>query len=137
MSIRSVLTETECLYKPRDMIEVQGLTKAYGDQRAVDDLTFTAPAGAVTGFVGPNGAGKTTTLRCLLGLAEPTAGAALIDGRRYAALPAPRRAVGAVLESTGFHPGRSGRDHLRVLAGVAGVGPARVDEVLEVVGLTE
>ena len=91
------------------MIEVAGLTKRYGEHRAVDDLSFTAPAGKVTGFVGPNGAGKTTTFRCLLGLAEPTAGVALVDGLRYRDLAAPRRQVGAVLESMGFHTARSGR----------------------------
>jgi ABC-2 type transport system ATP-binding protein len=117
------------------VIEVQELTKTYGDHRAVDELSFTAPAGAVTGVVGPNGAGKTTTFRCLLGLAEPTAGVALVDGRRYQDLPAPRRHVGAVLESMGFHPGRSGRDHLRVLARGAGVPGNRVAGLLDLVGL--
>jgi ABC-2 type transport system ATP-binding protein len=117
------------------VIEVLGLTKAYGDQRAVDDLTFSAPPGKVTGFVGPNGAGKTTTFRCLLGLAEPTAGIALIDGTPYRDLPAPRRRVGAVLEAMGFHPTRSGRNHLRVLASAAGIDGGRVDGLLELVGL--
>jgi ABC-2 type transport system ATP-binding protein len=117
------------------VIEVVQLTKSYGEHRAVDGLSFSAPAGQVTGFVGPNGAGKTTTFRCLLGLAEPTAGAALIDGRRYRDLPRPRRQVGAVLESTGFHPSRTGRDHLRVLARAAGVDRARVDGLLDLVGL--
>jgi ABC-2 type transport system ATP-binding protein len=118
------------------VIEVRALTKAYGDHRAVDQLSFTAPAGKVTGFLGPNGAGKTTTFRCLLGLAEPTAGTALVDGRAYRDLPAPRRTVGAVLESTGFHPARTGRDHLRVVARAAGLDPSRIDPALEVVGLT-
>jgi ABC-2 type transport system ATP-binding protein len=118
------------------VIEVRALTKAYGAHRAVDRLSFTAPAGKVTGFLGPNGAGKTTTFRCLLGLAEPTAGAAFIDGRAYRDLPAPRRTVGAVLESTGFHPARTGRDHLRVVARAGGLGTAGIDPVLEVVGLT-
>ena len=117
------------------MIEIRGLTKVFGVQRAVDDLTFTAPAGKVTGFLGPNGAGKTTTFRCLLGLAEPTAGTALIGSYRYRDLVAPRRQVGAVLESTGFHPGRSGRDHLRVLARAARIDSARIDALLDVVGL--
>jgi ABC-2 type transport system ATP-binding protein len=117
------------------LIEVRGLTKTYGDQRAVDGLSFTAPAGKVTGFLGPNGAGKTTTLRCLLGLAAPTAGVALIDGRPYRDLAAPRRSVGAVLESTGFHPGRSGRNHLRVVARAAGLDSARIDPLLDLVGL--
>jgi ABC-2 type transport system ATP-binding protein len=118
------------------VIEVCGLTKTYGDQRAVDDLSFTAPAGKVTGFLGPNGAGKTTTFRCLLGLAEPTSGTALIDGRRYRELPSPRRRVGAVLESTGFHPARTARNHLRVVARAARLDAARIDPLLEVVGLS-
>ncbi len=118
------------------MIEVRGLTKTYGDQRAVDDLSFTAPAGKVTGFLGPNGAGKTTTFRCLLGLAEPTSGTALIDGRPYRELPSPRRRVGAVLESTGFHPARTARNHLRVVARAARLDAVRIDPLLEVVGLS-
>jgi len=117
------------------MIEVRSLTKVYGKAPAVDDLSFTAPAGRVTGFLGPNGAGKTTTLRCLLGLADPTSGVALIDGRSYRALACPRRQVGAVLESNGFHPARSGRGHLRVVARAAGLDAGRIDEVLQVVGL--
>lgn len=117
------------------MIEVCGLTKTYGAQRAVDELSFTAPAGKVTGFLGPNGAGKTTTFRCLLGLAEPTSGRALIDGRRYRDLASPRRRVGTVLESGGFHPARTGRNHLRVIARAAGLDVARIDPLLEVVGL--
>jgi ABC-2 type transport system ATP-binding protein len=118
------------------VIEVRGLTKTYGDQRAVDDLSFTAPAGKVTGFLGPNGAGKTTTFRCLLGLAEPSSGTALIDGRPYRELPSPRRRVGAVLESTGFHPARTARNHLRVVARAARLDAARIDPLLEVVGLS-
>jgi ABC-2 type transport system ATP-binding protein len=118
------------------MIEFRGLTKTFGDQRAVDGLSFTAPTGKVTGFLGPNGAGKTTTFRCLLGLAEPTAGAALIDGRPYRDLASPRRKVGAVLESSGFHPARTGRNHLRVIARAARLDVARIDPLLEVVGLS-
>ncbi|GAA2328640.1 ABC transporter ATP-binding protein [Dactylosporangium salmoneum] len=118
-------------------VRIQALTKRYGHQTAVDGLTFDVPAGAVTAFLGPNGAGKTTTLRMLVGLARPSAGAALIDGRPFAELPNPRRAVGALLESGGFHPGRRGRDHLRILAGAARLPHARVDEVLDEVGLTE
>jgi ABC-2 type transport system ATP-binding protein len=118
------------------VIVVSGLTKTYGDQRAVDELSFTAPAGRVTGFLGPNGAGKTTTFRCLLGLADPTSGAALIDGCPYRELAVPRRRVGAVLESTGFHPARTGRNHLRVIARAAGLDVARIDPLLEVVGLS-
>jgi ABC-2 type transport system ATP-binding protein len=118
------------------MIEVRALTKTYGGQRAVDELSFIAPAGRVTGFLGPNGAGKTTTFRCLLGLAEPTSGTALIDGRPYRELISPRRRVGAVLESTGFHPARTGRNHLRVIARAARLDAARIDPLLEVVGLS-
>jgi ABC-2 type transport system ATP-binding protein len=118
------------------LIEFRGLSKRFGPVHAVRDLTCDVPAGQVTGFLGPNGAGKTTALRMLLGLVRPDAGAALIDGRRYQELPDPRRTVGALLEAGGFHPGRSGRDHLRILAGVAGVARARVDEVLDRVGLT-
>jgi ABC-2 type transport system ATP-binding protein len=117
------------------VIEVSGLTKRYGEHRAVDDLSFTAPAGKVTGVVGPNGAGKTTTFRCLLSLARPTAGAALIDGRPYRELPHPRQQVGAVLEAMGFHPARSGRNHLRVVARAAGIDQARIDGLLDLVGL--
>ena len=117
------------------MIEIRGLTKLYGGHPAVSDLTFTAPAGMVTGFLGPNGAGKTTTFRCLLGLAEATSGEALIDGRRYRDLAAPRRHVGALLESTGFHPARTGRNHLRVIARAAGIDAARIAPLLELVGL--
>jgi ABC-2 type transport system ATP-binding protein len=118
-------------------ITVTGLTKRYGPVTAVDGLTFTVEPGQVTGFLGPNGAGKTTTLRMLLGLVSPTAGSALIGGRRYADLRAPRQAVGAVLEATGFHPGRTGRDHLRVLAEASGIPAARVAAALGRVGLDD
>jgi ABC-2 type transport system ATP-binding protein len=117
-------------------ISVRRLGKRFGPVTAVRDLTFDVPAGRVTGFLGPNGAGKSTTLRMILGLVRPTDGEALIGGRRYADLPAPRRSVGAVLETTGFHPGRRGRDHLRVAARAAGLPTGRVDEVLDRVGLT-
>ena len=117
------------------MIELRALTKTYGAHRAVDELTFTAPAGKVTGFLGPNGAGKTTTIRCLLGLAEPTSGEAFIAGRRYRDLEHPRHQVGALLESTGFHPARTGRNHLRVIARAARFDTARIASLLEVVGL--
>jgi ABC-type multidrug transport system fused ATPase/permease subunit len=103
------------------MIEITGLTKRFGDQVAVDDLSFTAPAGQVSALLGPNGAGKTTTFRMLLGLARPAAGRALIDGRPYVELDSPRQTVGAVLESSGFHRARTGRDHLRVIATAAGI----------------
>ncbi len=118
-------------------IAVRGLSKRYGAVSAVDALTFEVEPGMVTGFLGPNGAGKTTTLRMLLGLVAPTAGEALIDGQRYAELAYPRRAVGAVLETTGFHPGRAGRDHLRVLAQAAGIPRSRVEIVLGQVGLAD
>jgi ABC-2 type transport system ATP-binding protein len=114
---------------------VSSLTKRYGEVVAVDELTFSLRSGTVTGFLGPNGAGKTTTLRLLLGLAEPTAGEALVFGRHYRELDDPARRVGAVLESSDFHPGRSGRDHLRTLAVAAEIAPSRVEEVLELVEL--
>jgi ABC-2 type transport system ATP-binding protein len=117
-------------------VSVRGLTKRFGAVEAVTDLSFEVPGGQITGFLGPNGAGKTTTLRMALGLIAPTAGEALIGARRYTELPRPRRVVGAVLEATGFHPGRTGRDHLRVLARVAGVDRARIDTVLDLVELT-
>jgi ABC-2 type transport system ATP-binding protein len=118
-------------------VEVHGLTKRFGSTLAVDDLSFSVQPGRVTGFLGPNGAGKTTTLRMALSLVAPTAGTATIGGLPYADLVAPQRIVGAALEATGFHPGRSGRNHLRVLAATAGVDDRRVDEVLGMVGLTE
>jgi ABC-2 type transport system ATP-binding protein len=118
------------------VIAVERLTKHYGRQVAVRDLTFSLDRGLITGFLGPNGAGKSTTLRLLLGLARPTAGTALVFGRRYADLDHPTRLVGAVLESDDFHPGRSGRDHLRVMALAAGIPAGRVAEVLEVVDLS-
>ena len=117
------------------MIEVAGLTKRFGDLVAVDELSFTAPTGGVTAILGPNGAGKTTTFRVLLGLARPTAGRALVDGRPYAELERPRQTVGAVLDSSGFHPARTGRDHLRVIATAGGIPRGRVDELLAFVGL--
>jgi ABC-2 type transport system ATP-binding protein len=118
-------------------ITVDGLTKRYGTVTAVDQLTFAVEPGVVTGFLGPNGAGKSTTLRAVLGLVTPTAGRALIDGRHYAELHEPRRVVGAVLEATGFHPGRRGRDHLRILAEAGGISRSRIEQVLEQVGLTD
>ncbi len=118
-------------------VSIRGLTKRFGAVTAVRDLTFDVPAGQITGFLGPNGAGKTTTLRMALGLVAPTAGQALIGGRPYSQLPHPRRTVGALLEATGFHPGRTGRDHLRILARDGGVSPARVGEVLDLVELTD
>jgi ABC-2 type transport system ATP-binding protein len=117
------------------VVRISGLTKRYGDQHAVENLTFTLEAGGITGFLGPNGAGKSTTMRLLLGLAQPTAGEALLFGRRYAELEHPARRLGAVLESGDFDPGRSGRNHLRALALAIGVPRARVEELLVLVGL--
>jgi ABC-2 type transport system ATP-binding protein len=117
------------------VIEISGLTKSFGPAHAVDDVGFTAPTGRITGFLGPNGAGKTTTLRMLLGLTRPDRGSALIDGRRYADLPRPREQVGVVFDAGGFHPGRSGRNQLRVLATAARFPRRRVEEVLEFVDL--
>jgi len=118
-------------------LEVLGLTKKFGAVTAVSDVSFTAPAGKVTGLLGPNGSGKTTTLRAALGLVRPTVGSALIGGIPYQGLARPRRTVGALLEATGLHPGRRARDHLRVLAATAGLPDRRVDEVLDQVGLAE
>ncbi|WP_018156622.1 ABC transporter ATP-binding protein [Demetria terragena] len=116
-------------------IEISGLTKAFGPFVAVHDLSFSVEPGVITGFLGPNGAGKTTTLRMLLGLVRPTSGTATIDGHNYVDLANPLGTVGAALEATNFHPGRSGRDHLRVLAAAGGFSDARVDELLDLVGL--
>jgi len=116
-------------------VEMQRMTKDFGARRAVNDVSFRVPEGAITGFLGPNGSGKTTTLRMALGLVTPTSGVALFDGRRYSDTAAPRRVVGALLEATGFHPARTGRDHLRVIAQITGVPDTRVDEVLEIVEL--
>ncbi|HEY3017870.1 MAG TPA: ABC transporter ATP-binding protein [Gaiellaceae bacterium] len=118
------------------MIEVVDLHKRYRKTTAVDGLNFTVRDGRITGFLGPNGAGKTTTLRILLGLVHPTSGKALIDGRRYQALDDPPGRVGAVLEASNYHPKRSGRNHLRTLAAAARLPTARVDELLEFVGLS-
>ena len=117
------------------MIEVDGLTKRYGDTTAVDDLAFEVRPGRVTGFLGPNGAGKSTTMRMILGLDRPTSGRALVAGRPYHRLPQPLREVGALLESDALHPGRSARNHLRAAARSNSIPLARVDEVLEQVGL--
>jgi ABC-2 type transport system ATP-binding protein len=130
----SIPATSDLLYRD-PVVSVNSLTKRYGELLAVDDVTFSLKAGTVTGYLGPNGAGKTTTLRVLLGLAEPTSGEALVFGRRYRELEQPIRRVGAVLESTDFHPSRSGRDHLRALALAAGLSLGRVEEVLELVEL--
>jgi len=117
------------------VVSAVGLTKCFGELTAVSDLSFELEAGSVTGFLGPNGAGKTTTLRMLLGLARPTHGRALVFGRPYAELERPGSRVGAVLEAADLHPGRTGRDHLRVLSHPAGVPRSRVEEVLGLVVL--
>ena len=119
------------------VVVCESLTKRFGPVTAVDDLSFDLEPGTITGFLGPNGAGKTTTLRVLLGLAAPTSGRALIFGTPYDQLTDPPRRVGAVLEATDFHPGRSGRDHLRTLSRAVGLPDARVDEVLGLVELTD
>jgi ABC-2 type transport system ATP-binding protein len=116
-------------------IEVNALSKRFGATLAVDDLSFSVENGTIVGFLGPNGAGKTTTLRALLGLIQPTAGSATIEGRAYHELDDPSGTVGAVLDGGMFHPGRSGRNHLRALALAAGVATGRVDELLELVSL--
>jgi ABC-2 type transport system ATP-binding protein len=118
------------------VLTFKALTKTFGSTVAVDALTATIRPGVVTGFLGPNGAGKSTALRCLLGLAAPTSGRALIDGRPYVELEHPAREVGALLESRGFHPGLTGRQNLKVVAAASGFSHSRVDEVLEQVGLT-
>jgi ABC-2 type transport system ATP-binding protein len=121
-------------------LEVRSLTKVFGrgdGVRAVSDLTFRVEPGRVTGFLGPNGSGKTTTLRCLLGLVSPTSGETLVGGHPYRELHDPLHTVGAALEASGFHPGRTARGHLSVVAASAGIPSTRVTEVLELVGLAE
>jgi ABC-2 type transport system ATP-binding protein len=118
-------------------ISVHGLTKRFGDITAVNDLSFDVMHGSITGFLGPNGAGKTTTLRMLLGLVHPTAGTALVDGSPYHRLDRPAFTVGAVLEAAGFHPGRTARNHLRILAHPNRIPTSRVDEVLVEVDLAD
>lgn len=117
------------------MIIVTALTKHYGSRTAVDDLTFTVAAGRVTGFVGPNGAGKSTTMRMMVGLTQPDAGEVRYDGTRYSDLRHPARLVGSVLDARCMHPGHSARNHLRAMAALSDIPAARVDEVLEEVGL--
>ena len=119
------------------VVALESLSKRFGDVLAVDDLSFVLDHGTITGFLGPNGAGKTTTLRMLLGLAAPTAGRAFIFGRPYVELTDPSRRVGAVLEASDFHPGRSGRDHLRMLADAVAIPRSRVDAVLRLVELDD
>lgn len=116
-------------------LQVEHLTKRYGHRVVVDDLSFTVQPGRVTGFLGPNGSGKSTTMKVMLDLASADGGHATIGGRRYRDLPDPPRTVGVVLEPNAFHPGRSARNHLRILADASGLSLARVDETLEIVGL--
>src|ERR687896_331222 len=117
------------------MIEAHELTKRYGDTTAVHSLSFTIAPGTVTGFLGPNGAGKSTTMRMVLGLDRPTSGSALVHGRPFASYAEPLREVGALLDPGSTHPGRTGRNHLRVAARTNGISDRRVDEVIEQVGL--
>jgi ABC-2 type transport system ATP-binding protein len=119
------------------MIEVENLTKTYGSTTAVDHATFTVHPGLVTGFLGPNGAGKSTTMRAMLGLDRPTSGRVLIDGRLYRDLRAPLASVGALIDAKALDKGRSARTHLRTVGATIGIGRRRVDEVLEMVGLTD
>lgn len=119
------------------LLEVDHVTKCYGDNTVVDNLSFTVLPGRVTGFLGPNGSGKSTTMKIMLDLAEADAGSCGIGGVRYRDLAEPARVVGAILESDAFHPGRSGRNHLRIVADAMGVAHSRVDDMLEQVGLTE
>jgi len=137
MSATSPIATTSVDRRPSStpVVSVTSLSKRYDEVLAVDDVTFSLDAGTVTGFLGPNGAGKTTTLRLLLGLAEPTGGEALVFGRNYRELKNPVRRIGAVLESGDFHPGRSGRNHLRALALAAELPGSRVEEVLALVGI--
>ncbi len=117
------------------MIEVENLTKRYGDRTVVDGVSFQVQPGTVTGFLGPNGAGKSTTMRMIAGLDRPTAGQVRVNGRDYRGAPAPLAELGVLLEAKAVHPGRSARNHLLALAQTAGLGKARVDEVIEQVGL--
>ncbi|MFN3216318.1 MAG: ABC transporter ATP-binding protein [Acidimicrobiales bacterium] len=118
-------------------LQVEHLTKRYGDRTVVDHLDFTVPPGRVTGFLGPNGSGKSTTMKIMLDLAAASEGTATIGGHRYRDLPAPAGIVGAMIESDAFHPGRSGRDHLRILSDASGIDQRRVEVMLEQVGLSD
>jgi ABC-2 type transport system ATP-binding protein len=119
------------------MIEALGLTKIYGRKKAVDDLTFTVQPGVVTGFLGPNGAGKSTTMRMILGLDSPSAGSVRVNGKLYREHSAPLHEVGALLEARSIHTGRSAYNHLLALAQTGGISRARVEEVIDLVGLRE
>jgi len=118
-------------------LEVEHLTKRYGEHTVVNDLSFSVPAGRVTGFLGPNGSGKSTTMKIMLDLAAADAGSVSIGGHRYRDLPNPAQTVGAIVESDAFHPGRSGRNHLRILADATGISQQRVDDILEQVDLAD
>jgi ABC-2 type transport system ATP-binding protein len=118
------------------MIEVSHLSRTYGGLRAVDDVTFTARPGRVTGFLGPNGAGKSTTMRVMVGLTPASSGSATVLGRRYADLPNPGREVGVLLDASAQHAGRTGRETLRIAARTMGLPASRADEMIELVGLT-
>lgn len=118
-------------------LRVRGLTKRFGEVTAVSDLTFDAEPGRITGFLGPNGSGKTTTLRALLGLIRPTSGTATIDDRRYQQIQCPARTIGAVLDAGNQHPGRAARDHLRVYGAMSGVPDSRVEEVIDMLFMTD
>ncbi|OMH23300.1 multidrug ABC transporter ATP-binding protein [Tersicoccus phoenicis] len=119
------------------MIQVEHLTKRFGEKVAVDDLSFTVRTGTVTGFLGPNGAGKSTTMRVAVGLDRPTAGSVTFAGKRYQELASPLREVGTLLEARAVHPGRTARNHLRALATTHGISTRRVDEVLGLTGLSD
>src|SRR6201995_2688414 len=118
------------------MIEARNLTKDYGDKRAVDQLSFDVRPGVVTGFLGPNGSGKSTTMRLILGLDAPDHGTVTINGRAYRDLPFPLREVGALPEARAFHPARTARAHLQALAASNAIAPSRVDQALQLVGLS-
>jgi ABC-2 type transport system ATP-binding protein len=119
------------------VIELIELTKRYGAKTAVDDISVSVKPGMVTGFLGPNGAGKSTTMRLILGLDRPTKGRALVNGKEYAELRAPMHEVGALLEARSVHTGRSARNHLLALAATHGIGRSRVDQLIDLVGLTD
>lgn len=118
------------------MLEIRNLTKNYGDKVAVNDISFTVANGKVTGFLGPNGAGKSTTMRMIVGLEKPTHGQALVDGKKYTSLTSPLSSVGVLLDAKAMHPGRSGMNHLRSLALTHGIPKSRVDEVIDMTGLS-
>jgi ABC-2 type transport system ATP-binding protein len=119
------------------VIEAHQLTKRYADKTAVENLSFTVRPGLVTGFLGPNGAGKSTTMRMILGLDTPTSGSVTVNGRAYVDYPAPLRQVGALLDAKAVHTSRSAADHLRVMAATTGIGRARVEQVIDLVGLRD